>query len=40
VRRAGRGEHEHGEERAPQALAFPWAETAATRRSMSAASPR
>ena len=40
VRRADRGEREQGEERAPQALAFAWAETAATRRSMSAASPR
>ncbi|MEX2240239.1 MAG: hypothetical protein WD775_06045 [Burkholderiales bacterium] len=39
VRRAG-GDREQDEERAPQALAFPWAETAATRRSMSAASPR
>jgi hypothetical protein len=40
VRRSGRGEHEQGEKRAPQALAFPCAETAATRRATSAASPR
>jgi hypothetical protein len=39
VRRAG-GDREQDEKRAPQALAFPWAETAATRRWMSAASPR
>ena len=36
----GRGERQRNEARAPQALAFPWAETAATRRSISAASPR
>jgi len=40
VRRGCRGEREQDEERARQALAFPWAATAATRRATSAASPR
>jgi hypothetical protein len=40
VRGQRRGEDEDGDERALQARAFPWAETAATRRAMSAASPR
>jgi len=39
-RRGGRGGREQSGERALQAFAFPWAETAATRRSISAASPR
>ena len=34
------GERERDEERLPQAFAFPCAETAATRRAISAASPR
>jgi hypothetical protein len=39
-RQRGRGREQGGEEGALQAFAFPWAETAATRRSISAASPR
>jgi len=40
LRRQRRGGREQGDEEALQAFAFPWAETAATRRSISAASPR
>jgi len=40
VRGQRRGEDQDGDQRALQARAFPWAETAATRRAISAASPR
>ena len=40
LRRERSGEQEQGGERVPQVFALPWAPTAATRRSISAGSPR